>query len=148
MSKSQTSSARDYTFIWGKYSLWLTMFRILSMYEKSPLSGLFRISKSLYSITNNVHISWSVLTQIKSSLCPVPNPHRNLHRGGVTSSCLTQMIQTLYLVELRLSIRELLDCLTSVGRVPATKGPAPKPGCCQMKIKSLPDALSYIYSVT
>ena len=27
-------------------------------------------------------------------------------------------------------------------------GAAPKPGCCQMKIKSLPDALSYIYSVT
>ena len=147
MSKSQTSSARDYTFILRKYSLWLTMLRILAICEKPPLSGLFRISKSLYSITNNVHISWSVLTQIRSSLCPVPHLHRNLHRG-VTSSCLTQMIQTLYLVELRLSIRELLGCLTSVGRVPATKGPAPKPGCCQMKIKSLPDALSYIYSVT
>ena len=48
------------------------------------------------------------------------------------------------LVEFRLSTRELLDCPTSVGRVLATKGPAPKPGLCQMKIKSLPDALNYI----
>ena len=111
MSKSQTSSARDYTFILRKYSLWLTMLRILAICEKPPLSGLFRISKSLYSITNNVHIGWSVLTQIRSSLCPVPHLNRNLHRG-VTSSCLTQMIQKT-LVELRLSTRELLDCPTS-----------------------------------
>ena len=49
-----------------------------------------------------------------------PTPHRNLHRG-VTSVCLTQMIQKT-LVEFRLSTRELLDCPTSVGRVLATRG--------------------------
>ena len=37
------------------------------------------------------------------------------------------------LVEFRLSTRELLDCPTSVGRVLATKGPAPKPGCARWK---------------
>ena len=53
------------------------------------------------------------------------------------------------LVELRLSTRELLDCPTSVhctgGKGAGHKGAGAKAWLCQMKIKSLPDALNYTY---
>ena len=94
---------------------------------------LFRFRRLLsYSISNNVHISWSVLPNTDQVKSMSPTPTATFTEVCVTSVCLTQMIQKT-LVELRLSTRELLDCLTSVGRVLAIKGPAPKPGCARWK---------------
>ena len=84
---------------------------------------------------------WSVLTQIRSSLCPPPPPQPS-------QRCDQHMFDSDDPEELS-RVKTLDKRATRLphfgGKGAGHKGAGAKAWLCQMKIKSLPDALNYIY---